>query len=91
MPTSFLFEGWKSECDAVHGELNSLLAVGRAQTPEACQTRRLQFLALIERRNAAARKFLQRSGAISNEGRPPGPRGPALKDSSPGKDRDRNA
>ena len=50
---------WKSECEAIHKEMDDLFRAGRLETAEARQIRRLQFLALIERRNAAARKLLE--------------------------------
>jgi len=53
------FQTWKRECEAVQKEMDRLIAAGRPQTPEERQVRQLQFSALIERRDAAARSLLQ--------------------------------
>ena len=53
------FEAWKQECEAVHNEMDRLLLAGRPQSPEERQVRQLQFTALIERRDAAARNLLR--------------------------------
>ena len=53
------FEAWKRECEAVHNEMDRLLLAGRLQSPEERQVRQLQFTALIERRDAAARNLLR--------------------------------
>jgi hypothetical protein len=39
--------------------MDRLIAAGRPQSPEERQVRQLQFTALIERRDAAARTLLQ--------------------------------
>jgi len=52
------FEAWRAECQAVHKEMDRLLLAGRPQSPEERQIRQLQFVALIERRDAAARRIL---------------------------------
>ena len=52
------FEAWRAECKAVHKEMDRLLLAGRPQSPEERQIRQLQFAALIERRDAAARSLL---------------------------------
>ena len=52
------FETWRRECEAVHNEMDRLLLAGRPQSPEERQVRQLQFTALIERRDAAARNLL---------------------------------
>ena len=52
------FEAWRTECQAVHKEMDRLLLAGRPQSPEERQIRQLQFAALIERRDAAARSLL---------------------------------
>jgi len=51
--------GWKSECERIHNEMNNLFKAGWLETAEERQVRKLQFMALIERRDAAARKFMQ--------------------------------
>jgi hypothetical protein len=53
------FETWRRECEAVHKEMDRLLLAGRPQSPEERQVRQLQFTALIERRDAAARDLLR--------------------------------
>jgi hypothetical protein len=53
------FEVWRRECEAVHNEMDRLLLAGRPQSPEERQVRQLQFTALIERRDAAARNLLR--------------------------------
>jgi hypothetical protein len=50
---------WKLECEAVHEEMDRLLNAGWAETAADRQVRRIRFMALIERRNAAARNFLR--------------------------------
>jgi hypothetical protein len=58
MPTN-AFQQWRQECEAVQREMDRLIAAGRPQSPEERQVRQLQFTALIERRDAAARTLLQ--------------------------------
>jgi hypothetical protein len=53
------FQDWRRECEAVQKEMDRLIIAGRPQTPEERQVRQLQFTALIERRDAAARTLLQ--------------------------------
>jgi hypothetical protein len=53
------FENWRRECDAVQREMDRLITAGRPQSMEERQVRQLQFTALIERRDAAARSLLQ--------------------------------
>jgi hypothetical protein len=50
---------WKEECDAIHGEMDRLLAAGWLGTAEERQVRKIQFMALIERRNVAAQRFIK--------------------------------
>jgi len=52
------FQGWRREREAVEKEMDRLIAAGRPATPEERQVRQLQFTALIERRDAAARNLL---------------------------------
>jgi hypothetical protein len=52
---------WKEECETIHKEMDNLLKTSRPGWPGTAEERRvrhLQFLALIERRDAAARKLL---------------------------------
>jgi hypothetical protein len=50
---------WKKECEAIHAEMDQVLRSAWLSTTEERQVRKLQYLALIERRDAAARKFLR--------------------------------
>ena len=49
---------WKSESEAIHQEMNQLFGAGWLETAAERRVRMLQFLALIERRDAAAHRFL---------------------------------
>jgi|SRR5271166_1861968 len=53
------FQIWRRECEAVHKEMDRLIKSGRPQSREEQQVRQLQFTALIERRDAAARNLLR--------------------------------
>jgi hypothetical protein len=55
------FQDWRRECEAVQKEMDRLITAGRPQSPEERQVRQLQFSALIERRDAAARNLLRSS------------------------------
>jgi hypothetical protein len=57
--TQVAFEDWKREREAIHKEMDCLLSAGWPKTAEECQVRKVQFMALIERRNAAARNLLK--------------------------------
>jgi len=57
------FQDWKREREAIEKEMNRLIAAGRPTTAEERQVRQLQFTALIERRDAAARNLMQSGGA----------------------------
>jgi hypothetical protein len=50
---------WRSEAEAIHREMNSLFKAGWLETAAERQVRQVQYLALIERRAAAARRLLQ--------------------------------
>ena len=50
---------WKEECDPIHREMDRLLAAGWLETAEERQVRKIQFMALIERRNVAAQDCLK--------------------------------
>jgi hypothetical protein len=56
MPTAY--QEWRRECEAVQKEMDRLITAGRPQSPGERQVRQLQFTALIERRDAAARNLL---------------------------------
>jgi hypothetical protein len=53
---------WKEECDAIHREMDRLLTASWPETAEERQVRKIQFMALIERRNFAARNCLKSDG-----------------------------
>jgi hypothetical protein len=53
------FQDWRRECEAVQKEMDRLITAGRPQSQEERQVRQLQFTALIERRDAAARNLLR--------------------------------
>jgi hypothetical protein len=56
-----VFQDWRRECEAVQKEINRLISAGRPQSAEERLVRQLQFTALIERRDAAARELLSAS------------------------------
>jgi hypothetical protein len=53
-----VFQEWRRECEAVQREMDRLITAGRPQSDGERQVRALQFTALIERRDAAARNLL---------------------------------
>jgi hypothetical protein len=57
------FQDWKREREAIEREMDRLIAAGRPTTAEERQVRQLQFSALIERRDAAARDLMQSGNA----------------------------
>jgi hypothetical protein len=52
------FQNWKRECEEIEKEMDRLITAGRPDSAEERQVRQLQFTALIERRDAAARSLL---------------------------------
>jgi hypothetical protein len=52
------FVDWRTECEAVHQEMERVIRSAWLHTAQEREVRQTQFQALIERRNAAARKFL---------------------------------
>jgi hypothetical protein len=58
MPRSDPSEIWRTECEAIHQEMERLILSAWPRSQEENQVRKLQFAALIERRNEAARNFL---------------------------------
>ena len=57
-----VLKSWKEECDAIHREMDRLLTASWPETAEERQVRKIQFMALIERRNFAARNCLKSDG-----------------------------
>ena len=53
------YADWKAECEAIHKEMDEVVRSAWLQTAGEREHRRLQYQALIDRRDAAARKFLQ--------------------------------
>jgi hypothetical protein len=53
------FQSWRRELEAVEQEMDRLIAAGLPATVEERQVRHAQFVALVERREAAARNLLQ--------------------------------
>ena len=53
------FQDWRRERAEIEREMDRLIAAGRPSTAEERQVRQLQFTALIERRDAAARSLLR--------------------------------
>jgi hypothetical protein len=58
------FQSWKRECEEIEREMDRLITAGRPDTAEERQVRQLQFTALIERRDAAARNLLRADTAV---------------------------
>jgi hypothetical protein len=52
------FQDWRRECETVQKEMDRLITAGRPQSAEERLVRQLQFTALVERRDAAARQLL---------------------------------
>jgi hypothetical protein len=57
------FQDWKREREAIEKEMDRLITAGRPTTADERQVRQLQFTALIERRDAAARDLMQSGNA----------------------------
>jgi hypothetical protein len=76
MPSSDASEIWRRECEVINQDMERLILSDWPRSHEENQVRKIQFMALIERRNEAARHFLaeatvrRRVNAI--ERKPPG-------------------
>jgi len=53
------FEIWKAERSAIETEMNGLIMAGPTTSADERHVRRIRFMALLERREAAARALLQ--------------------------------
>ena len=53
------FQSWRRDLEAVEREMDLLIAAGLPASVEERQVRQARFVALVERREAAARKLLQ--------------------------------
>jgi|GraSoiStandDraft_60_1057301.scaffolds.fasta_scaffold246317_2 hypothetical protein len=49
---------WRRECDAINQEMERLILSDWPRKQEENQVRKIQFMALVERRSEAARRFL---------------------------------
>jgi hypothetical protein len=58
MARSTASEIWRRECEAINHEMDRLILSDRPRSREENQVRKIQFMALVERRSEAARKFL---------------------------------
>jgi hypothetical protein len=54
---------WKSECQVIDHLMESLILSDWPRTREENQVRKLQFMALVQRRDEAARRFLADAAA----------------------------
>jgi hypothetical protein len=76
MPSSGASEIWRRECEAINQEMERLILSEWPRPQEEYQVRKIRFMALVERRSEAARRFLSdavvrpRINAI--ERKPPG-------------------
>ena len=58
MPSSHASEIWRRECETINQEMESLILSDWPRSHEENQVRKIQFMALVERRSEAARRFL---------------------------------
>jgi hypothetical protein len=58
MPSSDASEIWRRECETINQEMESLILSDWPRSHEENQVRKIQFMALVERRSEAARRFL---------------------------------
>src|SRR5258708_35583621 len=54
---------WRRECDAINQEMERLILSDWPRSQEENQVRKVQFMALVERRSEAARRFLADAAA----------------------------
>jgi hypothetical protein len=59
MQPSEVFQTWSSERDRVDAEMSALFTTDLLAAPEERQIRKMRFMALLERRDAAARGLLE--------------------------------
>jgi hypothetical protein len=57
------FLAWRSECQVIDHLMESLILSDWPRTQEDNQVRKLQFMALVQRRDEAARRFLADAAA----------------------------
>jgi hypothetical protein len=58
MARSTASEIWRSECDAINQEMDRLILSDWPRSHEENLVRKLQFMALVERKDEAAGRFL---------------------------------
>jgi hypothetical protein len=58
------FEEWRRECELIDREMGQIVGAPLTISVDERQVRKFQFASLIERRNAAARKFLSSRGVM---------------------------
>jgi hypothetical protein len=58
------FEEWRRECALIDREMGLIVGAPLTVSEDERQVRKFQFASLIERRNAAARKFLSNRGVM---------------------------
>jgi hypothetical protein len=76
MPGSYSSEIWRAEGEAIHQEMERLTLSPWPRSQEENEVRKLQFAALIERRNEAARHFLEEAAVnhrVRSAEKPEGP------------------
>ena len=61
---SELFEEWRRECELIDREMAQIAGAPLSISDGERQVRKFQFASLIERRSAAARKFLSSRGVM---------------------------
>jgi hypothetical protein len=59
MQPSEAFQVWSNERDTVDAEMSALFTTDLLAAPEERQVRKMRFMALVERRDAAARGLLE--------------------------------
>jgi hypothetical protein len=57
--TEKAFQNWRTASGIIHDEMDRLINSAWPDTVEDRQARKIQYMALIERRNVAARDFLR--------------------------------
>jgi hypothetical protein len=66
-------EIWRIECEAINQEMERLILSDWPRTGEENQVRKIQFMALVERRSEAARNFLSEAAVRRRISWYPGP------------------
>jgi hypothetical protein len=72
-PPNTASEIWRRECEAIDQEMERLIRSDWPRTQEENQVRKIQFMALIERRSEAARNLLAEAAVrrrVSSDGDP---------------------